>query len=75
MYVVPVCGEDIEISENFTNFCSVMHNDGTSSQQTVRWIGLVQCCGLTHQEYLVLLVHVQMEEDSDPVIPVFLYGC
>ena len=36
---VHVCGEDIEILENFTYLGSVVHNDG-SNQEVVWWIGL-----------------------------------
>ena len=37
---VHACGEDIEISENFTCFGSVVRNDGGSSQEVVWRIGL-----------------------------------
>ena len=35
-----VCGEDIEILKNFTYLGSVVHNDGGSSQEVSRRIGL-----------------------------------
>ena len=37
---VHACGEDIEISETFTYLGSVVHNDGESSQEVVKRIGL-----------------------------------
>ena len=37
---VHACAEDIEILKNFTYLGSVVHNDGGSSQEVTRWIGL-----------------------------------
>ena len=37
---VHVCGEDIEILKSFTYLGSVVHNDGGSSQEVNRPIGL-----------------------------------
>ena len=37
---VHACGEDIEILKNFTFLGSVVHNDGVSSQEVTRQIGL-----------------------------------
>ena len=37
---VHACGEDIEILKNFTYLGSVVHNDGESTQEVTRRIGL-----------------------------------
>ena len=37
---VHACGKDIEILKNFTYLGSVVHNDGGSSQEVTRQIGL-----------------------------------
>ena len=37
---VHACGEDVEILKNFTYLDSVEHNDGGSSQEVTRRIGL-----------------------------------
>ena len=37
---VHACGEDTEILKSFTYLVSVVHNDGASSQEVVRWVGL-----------------------------------
>ena len=37
---VHACGEDIEILKSFTYLGSVVHNDGGSSQEVTRQIGL-----------------------------------
>ena len=37
---IHACGEDIDILDSFKYFGSVVHNNGGSRQEILRWIGL-----------------------------------
>ena len=59
------CGEDIEILKNFTYLGSVVHNNGGSSLEVARRIGLAHGVMDSQHEYLALSIPVQTDKDSD----------
>ena len=76
---VQACGEDIEILKNFTYLGSVMYNDGWSSQEGTRWIGLAHGVmdllntNIWHCRYLCRKTKIRIFKSL--VIPVLLNGC
>ncbi|XP_045129087.1 uncharacterized protein LOC123514896 [Portunus trituberculatus] len=75
---VNACDEDIEISENFTYLGSVLCNDGGTSQEVVRQIGLTHSImdslniSIWRCRYLCRRTKIQIFKSL--VIPVSLYG-
>ena len=76
---VRACGEDIEISENFTYLGSVVHNNGGSRQEVLRRIGLAHGVmdslnkSIWRCRYLCRRTKIRIFKSL--VIPVLLYGC
>ena len=77
---VHVCGEDIKILKNFTYLGSVVQNDGGSSQEVTRWIGLAHHgvmdslnTSIWRCRYLCRRTKIRIFKSL--VIPVLLYGC
>ena len=76
---VHVCGEDIEILKSFTYLGSVVHNDGGSSQEVTRRIGLAHGVmdslktSIWRCRYLCRRTKIRILKSL--VIPVLLYGC
>ena len=76
---VHACGEDIEILKSFTYLGSVVHNDGGSSQEVTRRIGLAHGVmdslntSIWRCRYLCRRTKIRIFKSL--VIPVLLYGC
>ena len=76
---VLACGEDVEISENFTYLGSVVHNNGGSRQEVLRRIGLAHgvmdslSTSIWRCRYLCRQTKIRIFKSL--VIPVLLYGC
>ena len=63
---VHACGEDTEILKNFTYLGNVVHDDGRSSQEVTKRIGLAPWrYGFAQHEYLALSIPVQTDKDLD----------
>ena len=71
------CGKDIEILKNFTHRGSVVHNDGGSSLEVTRRIGLghgvMDSLNIWRCRCLCRRTKIQIFKSL--VIPVLLYGC
>ena len=76
---VHACGEDVEISENFTYLGSVVHNNGGSRQEVLRRIGLAHgvmdslSTSIWRCRYLCRRTKIRIFKSL--VVPVLLYGC
>ena len=76
---VHACGEDIEVLESFTYLGSVVHNNGGSSQDVTRRIGLAQGVmnslntSIWRCRYLCRRTKIRVFKSL--VLPVLLYGC
>ena len=74
---IHACSENIDILDSFTYLGSVVHNNGGSCQEVLRWIG-PWCYELTQYKYLALVEPVQTDKGSnlqvagDPCLTVWL---
>ena len=73
------CGEDIDILDSFKYLGSVVHNNGESRQEVLRWIGLTHgvmdslSTSVWRCRYLCRRKKIRIFKSR--VIPVLLYGC
>lgn len=66
VHYVQVCGEDINISENFIYLGKAVHNDGVSSQEVVQRVSLTNSVIDSFSfRILKLLIPVQTDDGSN----------
>ena len=81
---IHACGEDIDILDSFTCLGNMVHNNGGSRQEVLRWIGLALVSlaygvmdslsmSIWRCQYLCRWIKILIFKSL--VIPVLLYGC